>query len=155
LDFLHQLSLKQSSDQDALLKRLDEIIATMKATQRQASPRTISDELQQRILTSNWGICAPEKVLIIAPSGDSEAQNLAGQVRTLLGRAGMDPRVIYEVMKKEPGNTDDFKITTTNNGGYCTRRFFGGAIRGSFSVGLEAQAVPDPAVPVSIYVYSR
>jgi len=167
LDFLHQLSIKQAGDQDALLSKLDEIIAAVKATQRQSSPRIITGEVRQQILRSNWGVCATEKVVIVAPTKDGEAQSLAEQIKKILDGVGMQPKVVYDEMKKVPGNTEDLKISTSSSGGYCTTRFLGGNIGSLLSVGFDSYPDSakspasgngtslDSAATVYIYVYSR
>jgi hypothetical protein len=89
LDFLHQLSAEQAKDQDVLLQKLNEIIETLKSAERQAVPRTISEESQRRILLDlDWGICALVPIVVVAPSGDNEAVTLAGQFRDLFRNAG-------------------------------------------------------------------
>jgi hypothetical protein len=108
LDFLHQLSAEQAKDQDVLLQKLNEIIEALKSAERQAAPRTISEESQNMILKNNaWGICASVPIVVLAPSGDNEAIALAGQFRDLFRRAGRISKVDYSrVTGPERDKTD-------------------------------------------------
>jgi len=92
MDFLKQLSSEQAKDQEVLLQKLDQIIATLRATQR---PRKITDEAATTILRSNWGFCAQVPIIVVAPSGDDEAGSLAVQLVNLFSRAGRSSRVQY------------------------------------------------------------
>lgn len=170
IGILRQLSLDQSKDQDALLSKMDEVIATVRASQRQNSPRIIPDEMQQWVLHSAWGTCAPGPVQIIAPTGDAESGNLAVQLRKLLEQTPLDVRTIqYANFKKEAGSTADFKIVV-NAINQCGMNFLEINLSPRFSFLWEQpwretntqKASPelakkewDPTVPVLIYVYPK
>jgi hypothetical protein len=116
LGFIKQLSSDQAKDQEALLAKLDEVLAAIKASNGQ-SQRTISDEIQQRMRPSldQFG---GQIVQINAPSGDMESSNLALRIKEILGAMGWQVLPVkYGAEPPPPENGFDFMIRTSGSGG--------------------------------------
>ena len=163
LEILHQLSLKRSRDQDAVLSKLNEVLATVRASQRQSASRVISPQQQSMILNSSWGECPKERILITAPNGDPEAQALAVQLEEILNRAGMESGITYDSLTKEAGDTEDLKIVYDEMLN-CSVRNLVNPLKSIFQIGTEPRRSTSPpvsgkpqsrAVTTRIYVYRR
>ena len=162
LALLQRLSKQQSSDRVILLKKIEEVLATVRATQQQAQPRTIPGELRAQILRSNWGVCYPSPVVITAPTDDIEAQGLADQLRSLLSQAGFKSTLRYDKLAKVQGNKEDFKIVS-HYLDYCIPNYLIDSFEGRFLVGYEGlKDANESSVPPTgkdrvtfIYVYRR
>jgi hypothetical protein len=168
LDLLRKISSRQSSDRDALMSKLDEVLATVKEAKRQSVPRVISPQKQEQIISySSWGTCANGPVLIVAPNDDTEAQGLAVQLGRILRQVGRPADVVYQPMKKLPGNSVDFSIIS-NQTDPCTIRYLWGNLKDQFSISSAQLVESTPPtnfalknltrganVPVQIYVYSK
>jgi len=163
ISFLKQLSSQQGKDQDIVLRRLDEIMSALKSAQLAATPRVISEEMQRYMLSDNWAICAPQSVRIIAPRGNTEAGELAIQLRGFLRRVGQDAQVDYQDVRRERDDQTDLKfvLNQTDN---CVSQYLNIRLSSTFKIRFEQGApydvsqsrhAPNPAHPVIIYVYPR
>ena len=110
LRILKGLSSDQAKEQESILSKLEEVLKTVKSTQRLALPRTVSNEARDKIYYFNLSHDGPQQALVIAPQDDKESAALASQVRELIETAGWSVApVIYEPI--EPSGEQGYDVS--------------------------------------------